>query len=174
MQARSPLNIDAVLLPWWPPSNCLPDCVCVCVCVYVCVCACAYVCVCACAHDTAPRSGLAWKSFIDTGAGVIDADYRGEVKVMLFNHAETDFEVKRGDRVAQLILERISTPDVVAVRALGHPHASRRRRAQWHSPPTHARRAPKPPASRSRVDALPCASRSSLPLFVGYGASPGG
>ena len=34
----------------------------------------------------APRSGLAWKNFIDTGAGVIDADYRGEVKVLLFNH----------------------------------------------------------------------------------------
>jgi len=68
-----------------------------------------------CYGRIAPRSGLAWKSFIDTGAGVIDADYRGEVKVMLFNHAETDFEVKRGDRVAQLILERISTPDVVAV-----------------------------------------------------------
>ena len=39
----------------------------------------------------APRSGLAVKNFIDTGAGVIDADYRGEVKVLLFNHAETDF-----------------------------------------------------------------------------------
>ena len=63
----------------------------------------------------APRSGLAWKNFIDTGAGVIDADYRGEVKVLLFNHESTDFAVKRGDRVAQLILEKISTPEVVAV-----------------------------------------------------------
>ena len=40
----------------------------------------------------APRSGLAVKNFIDTGAGVIDADYRGEVKVLLFNHADADFE----------------------------------------------------------------------------------
>lgn len=40
----------------------------------------------------APRSGLASKNFIDTGAGVIDADYRGQVKVLLFNHAEKDFE----------------------------------------------------------------------------------
>jgi len=40
----------------------------------------------------APRSGLAVKSFIDTGAGVIDADYRGQVKVLLFNHSEADFE----------------------------------------------------------------------------------
>lgn len=66
----------------------------------------------------APRSGLASKHFIDTGAGVIDADYRGQVKVLLFNHAETDFEIKEGDRVAQLIIERIYTPDVVEVQEL--------------------------------------------------------
>ena len=56
----------------------------------------------------APRSGLASKNFIDTGAGVIDADYRGQVKVLLFNHGETDFEISEGDRIAQLILERVS------------------------------------------------------------------
>jgi dUTP pyrophosphatase len=66
----------------------------------------------------APRSGLAAKNFIDTGAGVIDADYRGEVKVLLFNHAESDFEVKKGDRVAQLVLERIYTPEIVEVENL--------------------------------------------------------
>ncbi|SLM34390.1 dutp pyrophosphatase [Lasallia pustulata] len=66
----------------------------------------------------APRSGLASKNFIDTGAGVIDADYRGQVKVLLFNHAETDFDVKEGDRVAQLVLERIYTPEIVEVAEL--------------------------------------------------------
>jgi hypothetical protein len=65
-----------------------------------------------------PRSGLASKHFIATGAGVIDADYRGQVKVLLFNHSEKDFEVKEGDRVAQLVLERIYTPDVVEVQEL--------------------------------------------------------
>lgn len=40
----------------------------------------------------APRSGLASKNFIDTGAGVIDADYRGHVRVLLFNHSEVDFQ----------------------------------------------------------------------------------
>ncbi len=60
----------------------------------------------------APRSGLAAKNFIDTGAGVIDADYRGQVKVLLFNHSDVDFEVKMHDRVAQLVLERIYTPEV--------------------------------------------------------------
>ncbi|KAL2122857.1 hypothetical protein VTJ04DRAFT_3312 [Mycothermus thermophilus] len=66
----------------------------------------------------APRSGLAAKNFIDTGAGVIDADYRGPVKVLLFNHGETDFVVNEGDRVAQLVLERIYTPEVVEVAEL--------------------------------------------------------
>ncbi|KAK1754913.1 dUTPase-like protein [Echria macrotheca] len=66
----------------------------------------------------APRSGLAAKNFIDTGAGVIDADYRGQVKVLLFNHSDKDFEVAEGDRVAQLVLERIYTPDVVEVAEL--------------------------------------------------------
>ncbi|KAB8302542.1 hypothetical protein EYC80_005931 [Monilinia laxa] len=66
----------------------------------------------------APRSGLASKHMIDTGAGVIDADYRGQVKVLLFNHGEKDFEVKEGDRVAQLILERIYTPEVTEVLVL--------------------------------------------------------
>ncbi|KAI1078322.1 dUTPase-like protein [Whalleya microplaca] len=66
----------------------------------------------------APRSGLAAKHFIDTGAGVIDADYRGPVKVLLFNHSEADFAVAEGERVAQLVVERIYTPDVVEVAEL--------------------------------------------------------
>jgi dUTP pyrophosphatase len=66
----------------------------------------------------APRSGLASKHMIDTGAGVIDADYRGQVKVLLFNHGDNDFEVKEGDRVAQLVLERIYTPEVMEVQVL--------------------------------------------------------
>jgi len=71
-----------------------------------------------CYGRIAPRSGLAWKNFIDTGAGVIDADYRGNVGVLLFNHADTDFNVERGDRVAQLILERIYLPEVQEVAEL--------------------------------------------------------
>ena len=52
----------------------------------------------------APRSGLAWKKGIDVGAGVIDSDYKDEVKVILFNHTDEDFDVKTGDRIAQIIL----------------------------------------------------------------------
>merc|ERR1712212_612991 len=60
----------------------------------------------------APRSGLAWKHHIDIGAGVVDEDYRGNVGVVMFNHAEQDFVVKKGDRVAQLVCEKISYPDI--------------------------------------------------------------
>ena len=60
----------------------------------------------------APRSGLAVKHCINVGAGVIDTDYTGEVKVVLFNHGEKDFEIKKGDRIAQLVLERCETPPV--------------------------------------------------------------
>ncbi|XP_020263074.1 deoxyuridine 5'-triphosphate nucleotidohydrolase-like [Asparagus officinalis] len=66
----------------------------------------------------APRSGLAWKHSIDVGAGVIDADYRGPLGVILFNFSDVDFEVKAGDRIAQFIIERIMTPDVVEVEDL--------------------------------------------------------
>lgn len=57
----------------------------------------------------APRSGLASKHSIHTGAGVIDADYRGPVKVLLFNLSGTEFKVEAGDRIAQLIVERVSS-----------------------------------------------------------------
>ncbi|KJH53704.1 putative dUTP diphosphatase [Dictyocaulus viviparus] len=56
----------------------------------------------------APRSGLAANNFIDVGAGVVDSDYRGELKVLLFNFATSDFQVRKGDRVAQLICEKIA------------------------------------------------------------------
>lgn len=61
----------------------------------------------------APRSGLAWKYALDVGAGVIDADYRGNVGVILFNHSDEEFVVHQGDRVAQLILEQVSMVDAV-------------------------------------------------------------
>ena len=56
----------------------------------------------------APRSGLAVKQGINVMAGVIDADYRGKVGVVLINHSYDSFRVKVGDRIAQLILEKCS------------------------------------------------------------------
>lgn len=58
------------------------------------------------------------KFMIDTGAGVVDEDYRGEVFVLLFNLSEKDYEVAEGDRIAQLILERIVTPEAIEVESL--------------------------------------------------------
>lgn len=66
----------------------------------------------------APRSGLALSKFIDVGAGVIDEDYRGNVGVILFNFGDEPFCVNVGDRIAQLICEKISYPEVVEVQYL--------------------------------------------------------
>ena len=63
----------------------------------------------------APRSGLALKSGIDVLGGVIDSDYRGELGVMLLNTDYKTFSVKRGDRIAQLIIEKIAIPKVVEI-----------------------------------------------------------
>lgn len=65
-----------------------------------------------CYGRVAPRSGLAAKNFIDVGAGVVDEDYRGNVGVVLFNFSKETFEVKKGDRVAQLVCEKICYPDL--------------------------------------------------------------
>lgn len=54
----------------------------------------------------APRSGLATKHGIQVHAGVVDADYRGEIHVCLINHGDRMVEFKPGDRIAQLIIEK--------------------------------------------------------------------
>ncbi len=66
----------------------------------------------------APRSGLAVKNGIQVGAGVVDPDYTGEIKVVLFNHDDNPFVVKPGYRVAQLVLEKCETPEVEEVMEL--------------------------------------------------------
>merc|ERR1712110_1366426 len=66
----------------------------------------------------APRSGLAAKNFIDIGAGVVDEDYRGNVGVVMFNHADAEFVVKKGDRIAQLVCEKIAYPELEVLETL--------------------------------------------------------
>ena len=55
----------------------------------------------------APRSGLSLKNGIDVMAGVIDYDYRGEIKVILLNTSDKDFIISVGDKIAQAVLTRI-------------------------------------------------------------------
>ena len=54
-----------------------------------------------------PRSGLAVKKGIDSGAGVIDSHYRGEIKILLFNHSDLDFQIQPGDRIAQILIQKV-------------------------------------------------------------------
>jgi dUTP pyrophosphatase len=53
-----------------------------------------------------PRSGLAFKHGVTclNSPGTVDADYRGEVKVILINHGEEDFTIRRGERIGQLVI----------------------------------------------------------------------
>lgn len=64
-----------------------------------------------------PRSGLALKQGISimNTPGTVDADYRGEVGVILMNHGKQDLIVKRGDRIAQMIINKIERVDVEEV-----------------------------------------------------------
>ena len=60
-----------------------------------------------CYARIAPRSGLAFKNGIDVFAGVVDSDYRGEIMAILMNNGENDFVINPGDRIAQIIFEKI-------------------------------------------------------------------
>jgi len=64
------------------------------------------------------RSGLSWKNGIEVGAGLIDSDYRAGIGVVLYNHSDKDFIISEGDRIAQLIIQKIEFPDVVEVKEL--------------------------------------------------------
>jgi dUTP pyrophosphatase len=56
-----------------------------------------------------PRSGLAYKHGITVlnSPGTIDADYRGEVKVLLINHGQQPFTIERGERIAQMVIQLV-------------------------------------------------------------------
>lgn len=56
----------------------------------------------------APRSGIALRYGIDTLAGVIDSDYRGEILCLLINLGEDEFTINVGERIAQLIIEKVA------------------------------------------------------------------
>ena len=61
-----------------------------------------------------PRSGLAAKNNISVlnTPGTIDSDYRGEIKIILFNHGDQNFKISNGDRIAQMILSPVIKMDL--------------------------------------------------------------
>ena len=68
-----------------------------------------------------PRSGLAYKHGISivNSPGTIDADYRGELKVLLVNLSDTEFKIVNGDRIAQMVIAKHETIEWQAVDELG-------------------------------------------------------
>ena len=125
---------------------------------------------------------------IDTGAGVIDADYRGEVRVLLFNHSDTDFSghhqnfcpntedllgilliVNEGDRVAQLIIEKIQMSELLEVTV------SSRSTLFEHSHGPMSRIWTKPYVARMDLDLLAdmirCEHAASFTITVTHGQS---
>ena len=67
-----------------------------------------------------PRSGLAAKHGITVlnSPGTVDADYRGEVGVLLINHGDAPFPIRRGERIAQMVIAAVVTADLIPVAAL--------------------------------------------------------
>ena len=80
-------------------------------------------------HETygrvAPRSGMSVKGF-DVGAGVIDESYRGIIKVLLINNSNENKEIKKGDRIAQLIIEKCYYPEPIIVENIDELSSSSR------------------------------------------------
>jgi dUTP pyrophosphatase len=67
-----------------------------------------------------PRSGLAFKHGVTVvnAPGTVDADYRGEVGVLLINLGEEPFTIRRGERIAQLVIAAVAQANLVAVASL--------------------------------------------------------
>ncbi|TKT71106.1 dUTP diphosphatase [Afipia massiliensis] len=67
-----------------------------------------------------PRSGLAFKHGVTVlnSPGTVDADYRGEVSVLLINHGDEPFTIRRGERIAQLVIAAVTQANLVAVASL--------------------------------------------------------
>jgi dUTP pyrophosphatase len=67
-----------------------------------------------------PRSGLAAKHGITVlnSPGTVDADYRGEIGVLLINHGDAPFSIRRGERIAQMVIATVAMAEFVVVEAL--------------------------------------------------------
>ncbi len=66
----------------------------------------------------AARSGLSIRNGLQIGGGICDSDFRGNISVIIFNHSNTNFSVEKGDRIAQMVIEKISQPQIIEVTKL--------------------------------------------------------
>jgi dUTP pyrophosphatase len=64
------------------------------------------------------KSGVASKSGIKTAGGVIDSGYRGEIVVLLVNLSKDDYNIKKGQKVAQLLIQKVENPEILEADAL--------------------------------------------------------
>lgn len=64
------------------------------------------------------KSGLALNDGIKTMAGVVDSGYRGEIKIVLINLSNQDFEIKKGQKIAQMLIQKIEHPEIEIVEFL--------------------------------------------------------
>lgn len=66
-----------------------------------------------------PRSGLAAKNGVVTAFGTVDSGYRGDIGIILFNHGNAPLHVAAGDRIAQLVVQKVERVEVEEVAELG-------------------------------------------------------
>lgn len=64
------------------------------------------------------RSSLPAKFGLTTLAGVIDSGYRGEIRIVMYNTSETTYQIRKNDKIAQLLIQEIASPKILEVRQL--------------------------------------------------------
>ena len=85
-----------------------------------------------CYGRIAPRSGASYRNHFLVGAGIIDSDFRGTIKVLIFNISNEDFHIRIGESHTQLILEKIFDPHVEIVKALSRTNREKADLDRYH------------------------------------------
>lgn len=72
------------------------------------------------------KSGISMNHGIKTLGGVIDAGYRGELQIGLVNHSDETYEIKKGDKITQLLIQKVEHPEIEEVRDLSDTERAER------------------------------------------------
>lgn len=65
-----------------------------------------------------PKSGIATKNHVSVHNGVIDNGYRGEIIILMYNHSDNDYQIKKGEKIAQGVIRELIVPDIKIVEEL--------------------------------------------------------